>query len=196
MLLGLVTLLVFRNWRATIFVWELDFSQLFYCCSPQRLIPADPHPRRVWSAELGPLGMRLGLMKEKPLTETKFLTDTATIAVFDPTSLRHRNEDTCDWWSIPGDEIEEVREARMVTVDLGADGVTECEIYRDRDSSTAQTMQVVANLETKMGGYRLCGRRRRNSRWRYRVRKQYMGVFYGAPQPASGRSGYRGVEGG
>jgi len=90
-------------------------------------------------------------MNEKPLTKTKFLTDTATIAVFDPTSLRHRNEDTCDWWSIPGDEIQEVSKARMVTVDLGADGVYECEIYRDRDTSTAQKMQVVANLETKMG---------------------------------------------
>ena len=35
-------------------------------------------------------------------------TDTATLAIFDTQAIRHRLDDTCDWWSLPHDELLEI----------------------------------------------------------------------------------------
>jgi hypothetical protein len=51
-----------------------------------------------------------------------FVTDTATLCVFDPQRLRHRLVDDADWWSIPSAEIEEINNGNALFVNLGADG--------------------------------------------------------------------------
>jgi len=52
----------------------------------------------------------------------EFVTDTATMCVFDPVALRHRLDDDADWWSIERDEILEMNQGNVVFIDLGTDG--------------------------------------------------------------------------
>ena len=33
------------------------------------------------------------------------VTGTATVCVFDPALVRHKLDDDCDWWSLPGAEL-------------------------------------------------------------------------------------------
>ena len=54
--------------------------------------------------------------------EFSMCTDTATLAVFDPVCLQHRLSDSCDWWSVPWDEVEEINHGNMFCIDLGSDG--------------------------------------------------------------------------
>ncbi|WP_082056746.1 DUF6386 family protein [Pseudomonas sp. 10-1B] len=54
--------------------------------------------------------------------EFSIVTDTATLAVFDLQAIRHRVDDTFDWWSIQVDEILEVNEGNIVFLNLGKDG--------------------------------------------------------------------------
>lgn len=58
----------------------------------------------------------------------RFVTDTATLCVFDPASLRHRLNDDADWWSIPEDEIEEVNSGNVAFFGLGRDGRYDVEV--------------------------------------------------------------------
>jgi len=51
-----------------------------------------------------------------------FVTDTATMCVFDIASLKHRLEDDVDWWSIPNAELEEVNRGNVAFLNLGTDG--------------------------------------------------------------------------
>src|SRR5262245_63277791 len=52
----------------------------------------------------------------------KFVTGTATFAIFDPALLGHRFNDAADWWSVPWDEVAEINRGNMLTVALGSDG--------------------------------------------------------------------------
>lgn len=52
-------------------------------------------------------------------------TDTATLCCYDLTSLKHRLQDTPDWWSIPNDELEEVNAGHCLFLNLGEDGTYE-----------------------------------------------------------------------
>jgi hypothetical protein len=54
--------------------------------------------------------------------KANFLTDTATMCVFDIASLKHRLEDDADWWSIPDAELEEVNQGNVAFLNLGSDG--------------------------------------------------------------------------
>jgi hypothetical protein len=56
-------------------------------------------------------------------------TDTATLAVFDPERLRHRLADSCDWWSVPEDEVQEINAGNLFTVALGSDGVYQVTVH-------------------------------------------------------------------
>jgi hypothetical protein len=55
-------------------------------------------------------------------THGRFVTDTATVCIFDPASLRHRLRNDADWWSLPEEELREVNEGTALFVGLGADG--------------------------------------------------------------------------
>jgi hypothetical protein len=57
-----------------------------------------------------------------------FVTDTATLCVFDVASLRHRLADAADWWSIPEDEVAEVNMGNAAFLGLGRDGVYQVEL--------------------------------------------------------------------
>lgn len=50
------------------------------------------------------------------------VTDTSTIAVFDLEAIRHRMNDTADWWSIADDEILEVNQGNIAFLGLGGMG--------------------------------------------------------------------------
>ncbi|MDP1978672.1 DUF6386 family protein [Undibacterium sp.] len=52
----------------------------------------------------------------------KFVTDTATMCVFDLACLKHRLEDDADWWSIPSAEIQEVNNGNVAFLNLDSDG--------------------------------------------------------------------------
>lgn len=55
------------------------------------------------------------------------VTDTATLCLYDLAALKHRVEDTSDWWSIPEDELTEVNAGHCLFLNLGADGAYEVE---------------------------------------------------------------------
>ncbi len=49
-------------------------------------------------------------------------TDTATVCIFDKECLKHRKEDTGDWWSWPKNELQEAIEGNALFLNLGEDG--------------------------------------------------------------------------
>ncbi|MCM3170843.1 DUF6386 family protein [Paenibacillus sp. MER 99-2] len=51
-----------------------------------------------------------------------FITDTSTMCIYDLGTLKHRLQDTVDWWSIPEDELAEVNAGHCLFINLGADG--------------------------------------------------------------------------
>ena len=64
------------------------------------------------------------------MINTKFslMTDTSTLSIFDLESLKHRVEDTPDWWSIPKDEIDEINKGNVIFLNLGEDGTYNIEL--------------------------------------------------------------------
>ncbi|WP_405153506.1 DUF6386 family protein [Paenibacillus sp. FSL K6-0108] len=50
------------------------------------------------------------------------ITDTAALCLYDLASLKHRVEDTADWWSIAEDELAEVNAGNCLFLNLGEDG--------------------------------------------------------------------------
>jgi hypothetical protein len=51
-----------------------------------------------------------------------FITDTATMCIFDLLALKHRLRDTPDWWSIEREELAEMNGGNVAFVGLGSDG--------------------------------------------------------------------------
>lgn len=51
-----------------------------------------------------------------------FVTDTATMCIFDIACLKHRLEDVADWWSTPNTELEEVNQGNVAFLNLDSDG--------------------------------------------------------------------------
>ncbi|WP_368910807.1 DUF6386 family protein [Proteus vulgaris] len=56
------------------------------------------------------------------LNTFSFMTDTATLAIFDLQAIKHRKSDTADWWSIPHDELDEMNKGNIAFIGLGHDG--------------------------------------------------------------------------
>ncbi len=54
-----------------------------------------------------------------------FVTDTASICVFDLARLRHRLADDADWWSVSEEELDELNKGNVMFVSLGRDGLFE-----------------------------------------------------------------------
>lgn len=77
------------------------------------------------------------------IEEFSVVTDTATVAVFDLEAIRHRMNDTADWWSIAEDEILEVNQGNIAFLGLGEDGEFDINISDDlQDEECALNMYV------------------------------------------------------
>ncbi len=64
----------------------------------------------------------------------QFVTDTSTLAIFDPEALRHRIDDVGDWWTYPDEEVlSEMNRGNVGIVDLGTDGIYELRSVEDID---------------------------------------------------------------
>lgn len=75
------------------------------------------------------------------------VTDTATLCLYDLAALKHRFEDTSDWWSIPEDELAEVNAGHCLFLNLGADGVYEVEWGLEEDAEVGSGPDYVAERE-------------------------------------------------
>ncbi|MDR6110526.1 hypothetical protein QE451_002187 [Paenibacillus sp. SORGH_AS338] len=51
--------------------------------------------------------------------QIQVMTDTATLCIYDLQALKHRLEDTSDWWSIPEDELLEVNLGNIAFLNVG-----------------------------------------------------------------------------
>lgn len=60
-------------------------------------------------------------------------TDTATVCVFDVAAMKHRMNDVGDWWSIPRNELAEVKNGNALFLNLGADGNYRIEVSNKVD---------------------------------------------------------------
>jgi hypothetical protein len=68
-----------------------------------------------------------------------FVTDSASICVFDLARLQHRLADDADWWSVPEQELEELNKGNVVFASLGRDG--RCEVRFVDELSVAPAVQ-------------------------------------------------------
>ncbi|MED5612520.1 MULTISPECIES: DUF6386 family protein [unclassified Janthinobacterium] len=62
---------------------------------------------------------------------TRIVTGTATLCVFDPALLRHKLEDDCDWWSIPGAELAAVNGGQVAFFNVGGDGAYDIALHAE-----------------------------------------------------------------
>ncbi len=85
--------------------------------------------------------------------QTAFATDTATLVVYDPACLTHRFSDTGDWWSVPAEEMLDVRAGNCLIVALGSDGRYQCKIYRDGTRVQPPPSSISARVKTEMGSF-------------------------------------------
>lgn len=83
-------------------------------------------------------------MAEK--NSTKFVTDAATLCIFDAECLKHRLNDDSDWWSISDDEVEEVNSGNVAFIGLGTDGQYDVILV-----DTLDTPSCVVNLKVVSG---------------------------------------------
>lgn len=76
----------------------------------------------------------------------EFVTDTATLCIYDLSALKHRLADDVDWWSIADDELEEVNNGNIAFIDLGSDGRFRVEVTDD--AAPASAISVLLNCPT------------------------------------------------
>ncbi|PKB20192.1 DUF6386 family protein [Janthinobacterium sp. 64] len=62
---------------------------------------------------------------------TSIVTGTATVCVFDPALVRHKLDDDCDWWSIPGAELAAVNAGQVAFFNVGGDGAYEFALHAE-----------------------------------------------------------------
>ncbi|UPK42579.1 DUF6386 family protein [Paenibacillus pabuli] len=67
------------------------------------------------------------------------ITDTAALCLYDLASLKHRVEDTSDWWSIAEDELAEVNAGNCLFLNLGEDGQYEVQWSLDESVKEVET---------------------------------------------------------
>jgi hypothetical protein len=71
----------------------------------------------------------------------QFVTDTSTLAIFDPEALRHRIDDDCDWWTYLDDEVlSEINSGNVGIFELGSDG--SYELRQDDDFEPQSSIQL------------------------------------------------------
>lgn len=62
---------------------------------------------------------------------TSIVTGTATLCVFDPVVVRHKLDDDCDWWSIPGAELAAVNAGHVAFFNVGGDGAYDLVLHAE-----------------------------------------------------------------
>ena len=67
-----------------------------------------------------------------------FVTDTATLCVFDLQALRHRLHDDADWWTVPDEELKEVNDGNVAFIGLGEDGRYKLDVVETLDNGDGQ----------------------------------------------------------
>ncbi|TKJ92337.1 hypothetical protein PaeCFBP13512_08610 [Paenibacillus sp. CFBP13512] len=70
--------------------------------------------------------------------QIQVITDTATLCIYDLQALKHRLEDTSDWWSIPEDELLEVNLGNVAFLNVGADGLYTMQQVEDIQQTSVQ----------------------------------------------------------
>lgn len=75
-----------------------------------------------------------------------FVTNTATMCIFDIASLKHRLNDDADWWSTADAELEEVNQGNAAFLNLGSDGKYSFTFVKE-----LQCPQVEMNLHAPSG---------------------------------------------
>ncbi|MFD1885642.1 DUF6386 family protein [Paenibacillus wenxiniae] len=60
-----------------------------------------------------------------------FTTDTAALAIFDLQAIRHRLEDTPDWWTLEEDELEEINNGHIALLHLQDDGTYDVQMMAE-----------------------------------------------------------------
>jgi hypothetical protein len=64
----------------------------------------------------------------------QFITDTSTLAVFDPEALIHRIDDDGDWWTYPDEAVlTEINNGNVGIIDLGTDGRYDLRLHEEFD---------------------------------------------------------------
>lgn len=66
---------------------------------------------------------------------TSIGTDTATICIFDLEAMKHRRDDVGDWWSLPRNELAEVRSGNALFLNMGSDGNYRVEVSQQYNST-------------------------------------------------------------
>jgi hypothetical protein len=79
---------------------------------------------------------------------TRVATNTATIVIFDPSCLKHRLEDACDWWSIPDEEVAEINDGNVLFLSTGADGVYDVEVAAIEPDDGAKVVEALIKNES------------------------------------------------
>ncbi|KOY15831.1 DUF6386 family protein [Paenibacillus xylanivorans] len=69
-------------------------------------------------------------------------TDTAALCLYDLAALKHRVEDTPDWWCIAEDELAEVNAGNCLFLNLGEDGQYEVQWSLDDSGKEVETALV------------------------------------------------------
>jgi len=106
----------------------------------------------------------------------EYVTDTSTICVFDIANLKHRLDDTCDWWSIPEDEVLELNKGNLFIAALPADGKYEVSILDEFCCS--YDFHLSANLNCNSGeifigaGEHITGDEAEPKDWKYLAGRQ------------------------
>jgi hypothetical protein len=83
-----------------------------------------------------------------PIFETRFATDVATLAVFDPARLRHRLDDDVDWLAAPDLVILEANQGNALLVQIGADGVYTAAVHLYPPPEEAGLLRAILKSDT------------------------------------------------
>src|SRR5262245_61116848 len=71
---------------------------------------------------------------------------TATLAVFDPTRLRHRVDSPADWWTWAPDVLADLNAGNVLPVDVASDGLYAVTVHLDEDRPPAGTEAMISGL--------------------------------------------------
>ena len=79
------------------------------------------------------------------------VTGTASVCVFDPALVRHKLDDDCDWWSLPGAELAAVNAGQVAFFNVGGDGAYDIALYAKLAEPHASVHLAVASGRVFIG---------------------------------------------
>jgi hypothetical protein len=77
--------------------------------------------------------------------------------VFDPARLRHRLEDTADWWTWPAGVLEDLNSGNVLPFELGSDGVYVVTVHLDEERPSVGVDSLVSGLVGCDSGFLFIG---------------------------------------